>query len=412
MPRSFRAPTLAAGIAVALLVFVRIADAHDFWLVPDAFQVAEGALFEVRGQTSSRFPTSESAVTPDRVTEARVISDWDDVRVTDVSTSGTSLVLRHRPAGAGQRVVAITLAPRSLRASGPGFKRYMELEGAAALAARYEREGILPKTDSITRRYAKYAKTLVQVGATGAGPRAFARVVGQPVEFVPLRDPSTLRAGDTLAMRLLYNGRPLGAMHVHAGAAADSAAGAPADLSLETDGQGVARVPVGRGGLWNVRTLHIVPAAAGSGADWDAHFATLVFSVGGGSSANADSAAVTDVVSRYHAALASGDSAAALHLLTPDAIILESGGLETRDEYRKGHLPADIAFAAAVPSQRRVRQVVVRGGIGWVASTSSSQGTFRGRAVNSTGAELMVLLRTQDGWRIRAIHWSSRARRP
>jgi ketosteroid isomerase-like protein len=133
---------------------------------------------------------------------------------------------------------------------------------------------------------------------------------------------------------------------------------------------------------------------------------------GESSSANIDSAAVTDVVSRYHAALASGDSAAALRLLTPDAIILESGGLETRDEYRKGHLPADIAFAAAVPSQRRVRQVVVGGGIGWVASTSSAQGTFRGRAVNSAGAELMVLQRTQDGWRISAIHWSSRSRRP
>jgi hypothetical protein len=31
--------------------------------------------------------------------------------------------------------------------------------------------------------------------------------------------------------------------------------------------------------------------------------------------------------------------------------------------------------------------------------------------VNSTGAELMVLRRDGDGWRIVAIHWSSRTRR-
>jgi hypothetical protein len=40
-----------------------------------------------------------------------------------------------------------------------------------------------------------------------------------------------------------------------------------------------------------------------------------------------------------------------------------------------------------------------------------AQGEFRARAVNSVGAELAVLTRAGDGWRIRAIHWSSRARR-
>jgi hypothetical protein len=37
---------------------------------------------------------------------------------------------------------------------------------------------------------------------------------------------------------------------------------------------------------------------------------------------------------------------------------------------------------------------------------------MNGRAINSSGAELMVLVRTSSGWKISAIHWSSRARRP
>ena len=409
-----RGRILAAGAAAAaVLIVVGVADAHDFWLVPDAFQVAEGATVTVRGQTSSKFPTSESAVATSRVADARVLgvggAASDDVRLTELSTAGTSLVLRYRPTSAGQRIVAVRLAPTTLRASGPGFKRYMELEGAAALAARYEREGILPKTDSITRRYAKYAKTLVQVGRGGA--RAFSRVVGHPAEFVPLRDPAALRAGDTLAVRLLYEGKPLGHSHVHAGVAVED--GDPVDLSLETDAQGIARLPLARAGLWNVRTLHIVPAPRESGAEWESHFATLVFSVAPGEGqASADSAAAVAVVAQYHAALAGGDSATALRLLAPDAVILESGGLETVAEYRAHHLPADIAFAAGVPAQRTVRSVRVLGDMAWVASTSVSQGEFRGRAINSAGAELIVLARTADGWRISAIHWSSRARRP
>lgn len=262
-------------LLAASLGALRAAQAHDFWLVPDAFQIADGMQLSVRGQTSSNFPTSESAVTPERVTEARVIGASDDVRVTDVGTSGTSLLLRNRPRGAGQRIVAVSLAPRLVRASGPEFRRYMELEGAAELAKRYEREGILPKTDSITRRYAKYAKTIVEVGSGGA--RAYSIVVGQPAEFVPLSDPGALRAGDTLRIRLVYAGVPLSAAHVEAGLA--PAGGSRIDLALETDANGIVRVPVGRAGLWNVRSLHIVPAPHGSGADWDSHFVTFVFRV-------------------------------------------------------------------------------------------------------------------------------------
>lgn len=122
-----------------------------------------------------------------------------------------------------------------------------------------------------------------------------------------------------------------------------------------------------------------------------------------------DQQAVAAVVRAFHDALARGDSLAALALLAPDALILESGGLETRDDYRGHHLPGDIAFARAVTSDRKPPTVIVSGEVAWVVGTSRATGTYRERAVNSAGAELMVLTRTGDGWRIRAIHWSSRA---
>jgi ketosteroid isomerase-like protein len=132
--------------------------------------------------------------------------------------------------------------------------------------------------------------------------------------------------------------------------------------------------------------------------------------------AAADSAEVAATVERFHRALAAADSAGALALLTvalltDDVQILESGGAEDRAEYRSHHLPADIEFARAVPSQRGAMTVRVHGDVAWATSTSTTQGTFRERAVNAAGAELMVLVRTPRGWRIAAIHWSSRNRR-
>lgn len=122
----------------------------------------------------------------------------------------------------------------------------------------------------------------------------------------------------------------------------------------------------------------------------------------------ADSAAQT--VQRFHEALASGDSSVALALLAPDVLILESGDRETREEYRSHHLAADIAFASAVTAIRESIHTSIAGDVAWVASTGRSVGTFRGKPVNSQSAELVVLSRDGAGWRIRAIHWSSRNR--
>jgi ketosteroid isomerase-like protein len=127
--------------------------------------------------------------------------------------------------------------------------------------------------------------------------------------------------------------------------------------------------------------------------------------------AESDSAGVATVVERFHQALESADSVGALALLTSDAVILESGDLETREDYRSHHLPADIEFARTVKSVRGPIRVVVRGDVAWATSTSTAKGKFRGRLVNSASAELMVLTRTTDGWKINVIHWSSRSRR-
>ena len=128
--------------------------------------------------------------------------------------------------------------------------------------------------------------------------------------------------------------------------------------------------------------------------------------------AQGDSQSVAGVVERYDRALTRGDSAAALALLAPDAVILESGGIETREEYRSHHLASDIGFARTARTTRSPVRVVVVGDVAWATTTSTTQRVVDGRTVESTGAELMVLTRTPSGWSIRAIHWSSRTRRP
>lgn len=133
---------------------------------------------------------------------------------------------------------------------------------------------------------------------------------------------------------------------------------------------------------------------------------------GGASDSASDSSDVAAIVRRFDALMAAGDSTGLLALLADDAVILESGGLETRAEFRSHHLPADIAFARAVTGRQGPILVRVQGDVAWASSTSTVEGELRGRVINSVSAELMVFSRVNGGWRIRAIHWSSRNRRP
>ena len=122
-----------------------------------------------------------------------------------------------------------------------------------------------------------------------------------------------------------------------------------------------------------------------------------------------DREAIATTVAAYHDALAKGDRRAALALLAPDAQILEGGHRETREEYERGHLASDIEFAQSVPSTRGALIVRQEGNVAWTSATGRSKGTFKNKPVEAESAELMVLTKTEDGWRIRAIHWSSHA---
>ena len=97
----------------------------------------------VRGHTSSAFPTSLSAVTPDRVTEARIVGAADDERITALSTRDNSLVLRHRPRTPGQKIVAVAVGWRLVNETAASFRQYLVAEGAEDALKHYDRTGFV-----------------------------------------------------------------------------------------------------------------------------------------------------------------------------------------------------------------------------------------------------------------------------
>ena len=110
--------------------------------------------------------------------------------------------------------------------------------------------------------------------------------------------------------------------------------------------------------------------------------------------------AASETADRFHAALATGDRDAMEALLAPDAVVLAGGDHYARAEYLGGPF-ARGALASAAP-EPLYRRTGVAGDAAWVASTQRVGGVER--------AELLVMERTPQGWRVAAVHWSSAGR--
>lgn len=95
--------------------------------------------------------------------------------------------------------------------------------------------------------------------------------------------------------------------------------------------------------------------------------------------------------------------------LDPKVLVLESGSSErSRDEYLDHHAIEDAAFLQSAKVLPRYRQAQATGDLAWVGTESLIETQRDGKPLLLLSTETMVLKKTDAGWRIVHIHWSSR----
>lgn len=262
---------LAAVSLAALLVAP--AAAHDLWLVPGE-TAAAGKPVVVRANVGMDFPNSELA--PDAAAFKRrllVKPDGKEGTLKAAGKEGTSGLLEFVPESAGRYVVAVETQPRIITLDADKFNEYLVADGMPHIYRLRAKEKTLDKPAK--ERYSKHVKALVRVGEGGGGDPG--RVVGMALEIVPLRDPFTLKIGEALPVRVLFQGKALAEANVGWQHPGD---GETARGYVRTDARGEALVPVARAGLMTVRLTHMTrPKAADY--EWESFWSTLTFRVPG-----------------------------------------------------------------------------------------------------------------------------------
>jgi uncharacterized GH25 family protein len=106
--------------------------------------------------------------------------------------------------------------------------------------------------------YENYAKALVNVGDTGND--AFVKPVGHNIEIIPLENPYLKKAGDTLKLKVVHEGRPASFCDVHATYIGFSSKEDYA-FANKTGSDGVSTIRLLEPGAWIVRAVARRPAA-------------------------------------------------------------------------------------------------------------------------------------------------------
>ncbi|MBI3981608.1 MAG: DUF4198 domain-containing protein [Gemmatimonadetes bacterium] len=263
-----RAPTIGG----VLLLAATAALAHDLFIKLDRYFLEPGASLSVP-VLNGTFLVSENSLEGDRIADLSLVSPAGRERLpmSAWSARGDTSWVSLSVGEAGTYVVGLSVRPRELELTGEEFNAYLEEDGIANILALRRQKNEMTK--GARERYSKHVKAVFQAGERRS--TGFATALGYPAEIVPLDNPYDLKAGGTLRLRCLVDGKPVAGLTVISGG--DGPGGvAISPRSATTGPDGTTAVTLDRAGRWYVKFVHMVPVTE-QGLDYESKWATLTF---------------------------------------------------------------------------------------------------------------------------------------
>ena len=256
-----------ALLVVAIVLSRASLVAHDMWIDPTTFSPESGQIVGVRLRVGQDLLGDPLPRDPALINQF-VFEDAAG-RKPLVGRDGGDPAGFLRVATPGLLVIGYRSNPSAVELTPEKFNQYLKEEGLEAVAAlRARRNETGAKAHEV---FSRCAKSLVLSGSAKEGQAD--RPLGFTLELVAERNPYAIRAGQDLPVRLTYENRPLaGALVV-----AMNRLNPSEKLSARTDHDGRVRFRLPRGGMWLVKAVHMIPAPAGSNAEWASFWASLTF---------------------------------------------------------------------------------------------------------------------------------------
>jgi uncharacterized GH25 family protein len=259
------------GLLIFLLSTMVVLQSHEFWLEPFKFKVKPGEAVTVRFAVGESFTGEDWNLSKHKVLRMTLHEKQGIQDLTAKVPTQKGVKQKITLANPGTKLIAMQSSPAFIQLNGKNFNAYLEEDGIENVIA-WRKEN---NQDTVGARefYSRYAKLLVQAG--DQVDDTWKKVIGHKLEIVPLQNPSTLKAGDYLTVKILLEGNTL----PHTMVKVWGHVGNKIFLqNTYTENDGTVKFPIGASGPWMVSTVRMEKSKDPK-ADWESSWASLVFSV-------------------------------------------------------------------------------------------------------------------------------------
>jgi uncharacterized GH25 family protein len=259
-------------VSLAFLCLVAPVEGHDYWLEPEAYFTEVGRRIAVRLHVGDHFQSEAERPFQKKPTRAfQLIGGGETIDLIGQGEEDKRPVARITPRKSGTYLLRMDRGPHYITIKADRFNKYLAEEGLSAVLEMRRRSGEDRKDGR--ERYSRCLKALWQVGPTPDD--ACKRALGQTLEIVPEANPYRLRPGDTLTVRLLFEGKPLARAKLFAHCRSRDQVTTRTCL---TSDKGLASFQLDRG-VWLLRVVHMRRCKGDPAADWESFWAACTFAV-------------------------------------------------------------------------------------------------------------------------------------
>lgn len=232
------------------------ASAHDFWIEPATFRPAVGALVPMSLRVGQDFIGDPVPRDPSVIERFVARMGADEKPIAGFEGRDPAGLLRVEAPGA--IVVGFRSRPTPLELPAEKFDESLRMEGLERIIELRAKRGESKKPDH--EIFSRCAKALLAAGNAPARDQ----LLGLRLELLMETESS---------FRLLFEGKPLAGALVVALRQDDPSI----RLAARSDRGGRVTFVLPKRGVWLVKSVHMVAAPAGSGADWESLWASLTF---------------------------------------------------------------------------------------------------------------------------------------
>jgi|SRR5688572_2269654 len=241
-----------AGFLVVLLATIPLL-AHDLFLRLDSYFVGLNEKVKISILNGS-FQGSEGAVNFARLSDLTVVAPSglaSKIAESNFTKDEKTSFINLTPTEAGNYLVGFSTMTREIDLSAKDFNDYLDHDAIPDTLTQRKRDNELEM--NVRERYSKHVKTLFQAGSSQS--ENFKKVLGYPVEIVPMNNPFKLKRGDRFEFQCLKDGKPLADQFVMTGY--DDGTNHRAGENFRTNKKGIARVSLTSPGKWYVKFIQM-----------------------------------------------------------------------------------------------------------------------------------------------------------